>query len=70
MPDGSVNPIASLVCEIVAQFNAMERNLIRSRMAVGYENYREAGGMVGRREGFRKADLQYKKDYYKELYLL
>ncbi|MDE7459850.1 MAG: recombinase family protein [Paramuribaculum sp.] len=70
LPDGSTNPIATLVCGIIAQFNQMERNLIRSRMAAGYENYREQGGIVGRKEGFRKADLTYKKEYGKEIYLL
>lgn len=70
LPDGSINPIATLVCGIIAQFNAMERNLIRSRMAAGYENYREHGGVVGRKEGYRKDDIQYKLDYSKEIELL
>ena len=70
LPDGSINPIATLVCGIIAQFNQMERNLIRSRMAAGYENYRENGGVVGRKEGYIKPDIDYKKGYYKEIYLL
>lgn len=70
LPDGKINPIASLVCGIIAQFNSMERNLIRSRMAAGYENYREAGGIVGRKEGYVKPDIAYRKAYYKEIYLL
>lgn len=70
LADGSINPIAQLVVGIIGQFNAMERNLIRSRMAAGYDNYREQGGVVGRKEGFRKADLTYKKEYCKEIYLL
>lgn len=70
LPDGSINPIAQLVVGIIGQFNAMERNLIRSRMAAGYDNYREQGGVVGRKEGFRKADQTYKKEYFKEIYLL
>ena len=36
LEDGSVNPIASLVLGIIAQFNSMERGLIRSRMESGY----------------------------------
>lgn len=67
LPDGSVNPIASLVCGIIAQFNSMERTLIRSRMAAGYENYREKGGIVGRKEGYRKKDFEYIRQYSKEL---
>lgn len=70
LPDGTINPIAQLVVGIIGQFNAMERTLIRSRMAAGYENYRERGGVVGRKEGFRKSDAQFKMDYYKELDLL
>ncbi len=70
LPDGSINPIAQLVVGIIGQFNAMERNLIRSRMAAGYENYREQGGVVGRKEGYIKPDIDYKKGYYKEIYLL
>ncbi len=70
LPNGEINPIAQLVVGIIGQFNAMERNLIRSRMAAGYDNFRENGGFVGRKEGYRKTDLQYKKDYFKEIYLL
>lgn len=70
LPDGTINPIAQLVVGIIGQFNAMERNLIRSRMAAGYENYREKGGVVGRKEGFRKADVRYKMDYFREIDLL
>ena len=67
LPDGSVNPIASLVCGIIAQFNSMERTLIRSRMAAGYYNYREKGGVVGRKEGYRKRDYEYLRQYTKEI---
>ena len=70
LPDGSINPIASLVCGIIAQFNSMERNLIRARMAAGYDTYRAKGGVVGRKEGYRKRDFQYLKQYEKELDLL
>ena len=68
LPDGSVNPIASLVCGIIAQFNSMERNLIRARLAAGYENFRkEKNGVVGRKEGYRKKDFEYIRQYSKEL---
>ena len=70
LPDGKVNPIASLVCGIIAQFNSMERTLIRSRMASGYERYRREGGVVGRKRGYRKDDLHYYTEYAKELDLL
>ena len=70
LPDGSVNPIASLVCGIIAQFNSMERTLIRARMAAGYRNYLENGGVVGRKLHWRKKDEDYKKEYLKEIHLL
>ena len=67
LPDGSVNPIASLVCGIIAQFNSMERTLIRARMAAGYDSFRDKGGVVGRKEGYRKKDYEYIRQYTKEL---
>ena len=67
LPDGSVNPIASLVCGIIAQFNSMERTLIRARMEAGYANFRDKGGVVGRKEGYRKKDYEYIRQYTKEL---
>ena len=70
LPDGSVNPIASLVCGIIAQFNSMERTLIRARMEAGYYNYRKKGGVVGRKLNWRKDDRAYRKQYYKEIDLL
>lgn len=69
-PDGSVNPIATLVLGILAQFNSMERNLIRSRMESGYNNFRNNGGKVGRKEGFSKSVESYKIEYAEELRLL
>ncbi|MCI6671523.1 MAG: recombinase family protein [Prevotella sp.] len=70
LPNGDTNPIAGLVCGIIAQFNQMEKNLIRSRMESGYQYYRENGGKVGRRVNYRKPDSQYKTDYFKEIDLL
>ena len=67
LPDGSVNPIASLVCGIIAQFNSMERTLIRARMAAGYDNYRSKGGKVGRKRFYVKPDYEYIREYGKEL---
>ena len=63
LPDGKINPIASLVLGILAQFNSMERTLIRSRMSAGYDNYRSKGGIVGRKEGYRKSDKQMIDEY-------
>lgn len=69
-PDGSINPIATMFLGILAQFNSMERNLIRSRMESGYNNFRNNGGKVGRKEGFSKSVESYKEEYSEELRLL
>ena len=39
LANGQPNPIAQLVLGILAQFNSMERSLIRSRMESGYNHY-------------------------------
>lgn len=70
LPDGQVNPIASLVLGILAQFNTMERTLIRSRMESGYNEYRKNGGSVGRKKGYKKSDETMMVQYTKELALL
>ena len=69
-PDGNPNPIAQLVLGILAQFNSMERGLIRSRMESGYNHYRANGGQVGRKKGYRKTDDQMKAQYAEEIRLL
>jgi len=70
LPDGKPNPIAQLVLGILAQFNSMERGLIRSRMESGYNRYRANGGKVGRKMGYRKTDQQMREQYAEELRLL
>ena len=70
LPNGQVNPIANLVLGILAQFNSMERSLIRSRMESGYNHFRSQGGKVGRKEGYRKSDEQMKEQYKEEISLL
>ena len=70
LPNGKINPIASLVLGILAQFNGMERSLIRSRMESGYNNFRRNGGVVGRKTGYRKTTEQLKEEYAEEIRLL
>ena len=70
LPNGNINPIANLVLGILAQFNSMERSLIRSRMESGYNHYRNCGGKVGRKEGYRKTPDMMKEEYVEELKLL
>ena len=70
LPDGSPNPIAQLVLGILAQFNSMERGLIRSRMESGYNHFRRQGGKVGRKVGYRKSADEMKTQYSKEIQLI
>lgn len=70
LPDGSPNPIANLVLGILAQFNSMERGLIRSRMESGYSHFRMNGGKVGRKVGYRKREDELRAQYSKEIQLL
>ena len=70
LPNGKINPIATLVLGILAQFNGMERSLIRSRMESGYNNYRNNGGVVGRKTGYRKTSDQMILEYAEEIKLL
>lgn len=70
LPDGSPNPIAQLVLGILAQFNSMERGLIRSRMQSGYNHFRQQGGKVGRKVGYRKSEDELREQYGKEIQLL
>lgn len=70
LPNRQPNPIAQLVMGILAQFNSMERSLIRSRMESGYNHFRQQGGQVGRKVGFRKTEEQMRADYPKEIQLL
>lgn len=70
LPNGTTNPIAQLVLGILAQFNSMERSLIRSRMESGYNHFRSLGGKVGRKKGYRKSDQQILDQYQAEAKLL
>lgn len=70
LPNGQPNPIAQLVMGILAQFNSLERSLIKSRMESGYNHYRANGGKVGRKNGYRKSDEAMKEQYQEEIKLL
>ena len=70
LEDGSINPTTQLILGIMGQFNSMERSLIRSRMESGYNHFRQQGGKVGRKEGYRKSDERMKEQYTKEIQLL
>ena len=70
LPDGRRSPLASLCLGIISEFNSLEKSLIRARCASGYEHYREKGGKVGRKEGYRKSEEDYRTTYDREIILL
>ena len=70
LPDRTPSPIANLVLGIMSQFNSLEKNLIRARMSVGYEHYRDKGGRVGRKNGYRKSESEFRTQYDREITLL
>ena len=70
LPDGKPNPIANLCFGIIAEFNNLEKNLIRARMSSGYEHHRALGGHVGRKKGYRKSKDEYLLTYDREIILL
>lgn len=72
--DGSINPVASLITTILLEIASMERLTIRERMKSGQQQYiercRKIGIKMGRVEGYRKPDHDYKEQYSKEISLL
>ena len=70
LPDGRPSPLSSLVLGVISEFNSLEKSLIRARCASGYEHYREKGGKVGRKKGYRKSEADYRTTYDREIALL
>ena len=72
--DGSVNPIASLICTILLEIASMERLTIRERMNSGRTQYiercRRDGIKMGRPTTYKKELDTYKQQYQKEIGLL
>ena len=73
-PEGTINPVASLICTILLEVAQMERLTIRERMASGRNQYimkcREQGIKMGRPSTYRKSEDKYREQYAKELSLL
>jgi len=65
-----INPMSQFLITILAEVARMERKTIRERVASGYENYRNAGGRVGRKVGYSKSDEAMKEQYIEEMKLL
>jgi DNA invertase Pin-like site-specific DNA recombinase len=49
-----INPMSQFMIQILTSISEMERTTIRQRIKSGYDNYRNNGGKVGRKEGFKK----------------
>ena len=73
-PDGSVNPITSLICTILLEIASMERLTIKERMISGRAQYiekcRREGIKMGRPASYKKDIESYKNQYQKEISLL
>lgn len=61
--DGKVNPMSQFLITILAEVAAMERSTIKERMDTGYRHFRNNGGKVGRKEGYRKTDADFRVQY-------
>jgi DNA invertase Pin-like site-specific DNA recombinase len=72
--DGTVNPVASLICTILLEIASMERLTIRERMNSGRTQYiercRRDGVKMGRPATYKKDLESYKQQYQKEIGLL
>ena len=73
-PDGSVNPITSLICTILLEIASMERLTIKERMTSGRTQYIEKckreGKKMGRPASNKKDVETYKSQYQREIGLL
>jgi len=67
---GKKNPMSTLLIQILSSIAEMEKTQIRGRIKSGYDKFRNDGGVVGRKKGYRKsADeiLSQYRDVVKEL---
>ena len=60
--DGKVNPIASIICTVLAEMGNVERNLISQRLQSGRALYKANGGKFGN-EGYRKPREKKAEEY-------
>ena len=68
--NGTINTMSQFLITILAEVARMERKTIRERVESGYKNYRANGGKVGRKEGYRKSDIDMREQYVEEIRLL
>lgn len=65
MEDGTVNPIASIICTVMAELGNIERNQIVYRLQTGRALYKANGGKFGN-VGYRKS-REKKAEEYKDV---
>ena len=69
-PEKEINPMSQFLITILAEVARMERKTIENRLQSGYHNFRDKGGIVGRKSGFRKSDDDMKEQYREEIKML
>ena len=65
-----INPMSQFLITILAEVARMERKTIENRLASGYQNFRNAGGVVGRKIGFKKTDDAMNEQYSEQIKML
>lgn len=70
LPDGTVNPMASIMITLLAEFANIERGNIQYRLNSGRAQYIANGGKLGRKVGYRISDDELKEKYNNALALL
>lgn len=67
---GCINPMSQFMITMLAEIARMERKSIKERMDSGYNNFRNNGGKVGRKNGYRKTDDIMREQYGDAIKLL
>lgn len=68
--DGSVNPLASIIITVLAEFSNIERSNIQYRLNSGRSQYVANGGKLGRKVGYRISDEEMREKYKNTITLL
>lgn len=68
--DGTDNEFFTIMFAMYSQFAKHEREAIKQRLQSGYNQYRDKGGKVGRKTGYRKTEEQLEKEYREAIKLL
>jgi len=61
--DGKENPYLTVIIAVLGTCASIERENIKFRLNSGREKYIRDGGKLGRREGYRKSEEEYRRDY-------